>query len=122
MGKWDALTKGITCTFEMRWKRDPDPHDPMDTRDYLWILSACIPIKSVRGRVIGISGCNTDVTAQKESARQALIRSEALERATATERRLAAITELSPCGFFQLAPDLKVGITCRSHEPYGREY
>ncbi|KAF2658347.1 hypothetical protein K491DRAFT_713734 [Lophiostoma macrostomum CBS 122681] len=108
MERWDTLTKGIPCTFEMRWKRSPDSEDGTDTRDYLWVLSACVPMRSLNGTVIGISGCNTDVTAQKESARLAMIRSEAIERATATERRLAAVTELSPCGFFQLAPDLKM--------------
>ena len=112
MEKWNTLAEGMPVSFEMRWKRDPatDPRAVAegDKRKYLWILSACVPIKNKEGDVIGISGCNTDVSAQKESARVAQLKANALERARASEKRLVNYTQISPVAVCRLNLDLKV--------------
>jgi signal transduction histidine kinase len=103
MDGWKASVRGVKATFEMRWKKKrtdkPTGHD--DTRDYVWTLSNCTPIKSEEGIVTGICGCNTDISAQKEAERAAILRMKA-------ERRLANFTELAPVGFYQL--DAHLGI------------
>jgi hypothetical protein len=112
IGKWETLAAGHPVKFDMRWKRDP-PADARaiaegDKRDYLWILSACVPIKNKLGNVIGISGCNTDVSAQKESTRVAQLKADALERARASEMRLVNYAQISPVAICHLNVDLEV--------------
>ncbi|CAN9290749.1 unnamed protein product [Alternaria alternata] len=99
--QWKILASGEPATFEVRWKKQPDKHrDGEGTIDnYLWTLSACVPIKGVNGTVTGVFGCNTDISAQKEATKAVLMRSEA-------ERRLASFTELAPVGLYHLNPDL----------------
>lgn len=99
--QWKILTSGEPATFEVRWKKQPEKHrDGEETIDnYLWTLSACVPIKGVNGTVTGVFGCNTDISAQKEATKAVLMRSEA-------ERRLASFTELAPVGLYHLNPDL----------------
>lgn len=94
---------GKSITYEMRWKKKPnaDTGSEDDTRDYLWTLTACVPIKAEDGIVTGIFGCNTDISGQKEATRIALLRVEA-------ERRLASFTQTAPVGFYQCDPDLKI--------------
>lgn len=95
-----TLTTGEPVQFEMRWKKEPkDSDDP----DYLWIQSACIPIRSTNGAVTRISGCNITISAHKEATRAALLRAEA-------EKRLATFLEISPVAFFQLNRNLQVGV------------
>jgi PAS domain S-box-containing protein len=99
--QWDVLASGKPATFEVRWKRPPKQlnDNQKNSGGYLWTLSACVPIKSEDGTVIGIFGCNTDISAQKEATNAALMRAEA-------ERRLASFTELAPVGLYHLNPDL----------------
>jgi signal transduction histidine kinase len=103
MDGWKASVRGVKATFEMRWKkkRTDTPTGNDDTRDYVWTLSNCTPIKSEEGIVTGICGCNTDISAQKEAERAAILRMKA-------ERRLANFTELAPVGFYQLDADLGI--------------
>ncbi|CAN9286493.1 unnamed protein product [Alternaria sp. RS040] len=99
--QWKILASGEPAKFEVRWKKQPEKHrDGEETIDnYLWTLSACVPIKGVNGTVTGVFGCNTDISAQKEATKAVLMRSEA-------ERRLASFTELAPVGLYHLNPDL----------------
>ncbi|CAN9238723.1 unnamed protein product [Alternaria alternata] len=99
--QWKILASGEPATFEVRWKKQPEKHrDGEETIDnYLWTLSACVPIKGVNGTVTGVFGCNTDISAQKEATKAVLMRSEA-------ERRLASFTELATVGLYHLNPDL----------------
>ncbi|KAL1797756.1 hypothetical protein ACET3X_004362 [Alternaria dauci] len=99
--QWKKLASGEPATFEIRWKKQSDEHRDSEgtVDDYLWTLSACVPIKDADGIVTGIFGFNTDITAQKEATKAVLMRSEA-------ERRLASFTELAPVGLYHLNPDL----------------
>jgi signal transduction histidine kinase len=103
MDRWHTSAGGDPVTFEMRWKKKPtkDHGSEEDTRDYLWTLTACVPIKTEDGTVTGIFGCNTDISAQKEATRTALRRAEA-------ERRLASFTKTAPVGVYQCDPSLKM--------------
>jgi PAS domain S-box-containing protein len=109
MDKWHTSASGEPVTYEMRWKKKPNKEQGSeeDTRDYLWTLTACIPIKADDGTVTGIFGCNTDISAQKEATRAAILRAEA-------ERRLASFTETAPVGVYQCDTDLKIEY-CNSH-------
>jgi PAS domain-containing protein len=101
--QWKTLVSGKPVTFEIRWKRQPDQNHTSERTvdDFLWTLSACVPIKDPDGLVTGVFGCNTDISAQKEATKAVLLRSEA-------ERRLASFTELAPVGLYHLNPDLKM--------------
>jgi PAS domain S-box-containing protein len=109
MDKWHTSASGVPVTYEMRWKKKPNKTEGSeeDTRDYLWTLTACIPIKADDGTVTGIFGCNTDISAQKEATRTAVLRAEA-------ERRLASFTETAPVGVYQCDADLRIEY-CNSH-------
>jgi signal transduction histidine kinase len=110
MEKWHTLASGQSVTFEMRWKRALTEEAMLegDTRDYLWTLSACMPVKAADGTVIGISGSNADISAQKESTQVAFQRAIALERARASEVRLNNYTQISPVAICRLDSDLNV--------------
>ncbi|EUC46264.1 hypothetical protein COCMIDRAFT_93278 [Bipolaris oryzae ATCC 44560] len=101
--QWETLIAGEPITFEVRWKRhlNQEKRDGKASDDYLWTLSACVPIKDVDGIVTGVFGCNTDISAQKEATEAVIMRSEA-------ERRLASFTELAPVGLYHLNQDLSM--------------
>ena len=102
MEQWNKSIGGVQATFEIRWKRKMDAQlESDDPGNYLWTLSNCTPIKSDEGMVTGICGCNTDISAQKEAERAAILRMQA-------ERRLASFTELAPVGFYQLDANLVI--------------
>jgi PAS domain S-box-containing protein len=103
MDKWHSSACGNPTTFEIRWKKIPNKAygSEEDTKDYLWTLSACVPIKAEDGTVTGIFGCNTDISGQKEATRTALLRVEA-------ERRLASFTETAPVGVYQCDKNFKI--------------
>lgn len=85
-----------------------------DVRDYLWVMAACTPIKNKDGVVKSIASCVTDISAQKESTRVALLRVQALERARASEKRLLRYAQVSSVAFCGLNANLEVRIyhTC----------
>lgn len=101
--QWKTLVAGEPATFEVRWKKQQDQNqgETQVGNDCLWTLSACVPIKDADGLVTGIFGCNTDISAQKEATKAAIMRSEA-------ERRLASFTELAPVGLYHLNQDLSM--------------
>ncbi|KAH7116891.1 hypothetical protein B0J11DRAFT_442335 [Dendryphion nanum] len=99
MSMWHTLASGEPVKFDMRWKREP--RGPEDPDDFLWIQSACFPIKSSNGSVTSIAGCNVNVSVHKRATKAALLRAEA-------EKRLATFTEISPVAFFQLNNDLNL--------------
>lgn len=101
--RWRTLVAGEPATFEVRWKKQQSQEQGENhvDDDYLWTLSACVPIKGPDGLVTGIFGCNTDISAQKEATKAAVMRSEA-------ERRLASFTELAPVGLYHLNGDLSM--------------
>jgi PAS domain-containing protein len=103
MEQWRTAARGDSVTYEMRWKNKPNKTSGSedDIRDYLWTLTACVPIKAEDGTVTGIFGCNTDISAQKEATRTALRTAEA-------ERRLANFTETAPVGVYQCDPNLNM--------------
>jgi signal transduction histidine kinase len=103
MEQWHTASKGERVTFEIRWNKTPCKQQGTEdeTRDYLWTLTACVPIRSEDGAVTGIFGCNTEISCQKEATRMALLRMEA-------ERRLANFTELAPIACYQSNADLEI--------------
>lgn len=94
MGQWIQLTEGVSLTFEMRWKR-PASSMPNGEEDVegSWVLAACVPTTDDKGEITSVSGCLTDISAQKRNHWDAMKRAEALERAAASEKRFSNFAE-----------------------------
>lgn len=93
-GQFSRIASGESITFEMRWKR-PITDQPRSIMDYAsqWVLAACVPIKDEQGQVTSVSGCITDIAAQKRSQQDAIRRAEALESAEDGEKRFTRFAE-----------------------------
>jgi len=110
MGIWKNLTNGIPATFEMRWKKVGPDGKPQAGGQ--WVLAACVPIVTKEGNVLAISGCTTDISAQKRSEQDAVQRADALERARTSEQRFASFTKHALVGIYILDAEGNV-----SHPP-----
>lgn len=108
--QWDKLSNGVASTFEMRWKR-PAAHMLGGEEDLegQWVLAACVPTKNEAGEVTTISGCITDIAAQKRSESDARNQAEALKRAHASEKRFTRFAEAAPVGIYIVDIEGKVG-------------
>lgn len=100
---WISLTEGGSSTFEMRWL-GPNPDENPEGQ---WVLAACVSTTDGAGNVL-VSGCITDISAQKRSHADAAKRAEALERAQASEMRFAGFIKHSNSAFFNFGMDRKV--------------
>ncbi|KAI4858322.1 hypothetical protein E4T45_00164 [Aureobasidium sp. EXF-8846] len=74
----------------MRWKNN--------TPIGQWVQAACTPIFDDAGNVISISGCTTDISAQKRAQEDALKKAEALEQVRVSQARLLQFTDNAPIG------------------------
>ncbi|EME43841.1 hypothetical protein DOTSEDRAFT_130539 [Dothistroma septosporum NZE10] len=94
--QWTEMATGNSLTFPMRWKR-PTSSMPDGKEDVhgQWVLAACVPTLNEQGQVNSVSGCLTDIAAQKRSEQDALKKAEALERAAASEKRFSNFAEQS---------------------------
>lgn len=101
---WNSLTEGGSSTFEMRWL-GPNPDENPEGQ---WVLAACVSTKDNAGGVIRVSGCITDISAQKSSHSDAVKRAEALERAQASEMRFSGFIKHSNSAFYNFGMDRKV--------------
>jgi signal transduction histidine kinase len=90
MEKWKVLLNGDSTTFEMRWKND--------TPTGQWVQAACTPIFDDAGNITSISGCTTDISAQKRAQEDALKKAEALEQVRISQARLLQFTDNAPIG------------------------
>ncbi|KAF1986048.1 hypothetical protein K402DRAFT_464030 [Aulographum hederae CBS 113979] len=106
LDKWTRLVEGEPLTFEMRWKRDVLPGSEEDP--FTWVLAACIPMFDEDGTIATVSGCTTDIRAQKNSEKTALQRAQALEKARASEQRFIRFMESAPIGIWIVGPDGKI--------------
>ncbi|KAK4972509.1 hypothetical protein LTR28_012474 [Elasticomyces elasticus] len=108
--QWVQLSKGEPVTFEMRWKKRNSEWFSVgsDERTETWVLAACVPVVDDNGALVSVSGCTTNITAQKENAIEALQRAEAIERARASEQKLSRFAEMAPVALFILDVDQKV--------------
>lgn len=77
LSEWIKITEGTPVTFEMRWKAAPGSQNP------IWVLAACVPLIQ-DGVLISISGCTTNISAQKNF--QTRIQAESVARADVNER------------------------------------
>jgi PAS domain S-box-containing protein len=100
---WTALTKGGSNTFEMRWL-GPNPDENPEGQ---WVTAACVPTTRA-GNVVTVSGCVTDISAQKRSHSDAVKKAEALERAAASELRFSDFIKHSNSAFYNFGMDRKV--------------
>lgn len=106
---WNLLLQGTATNFEMRWKRPAiSMHDGLEDLEGQWVLAACVPTRNVEGHVMTVSGCITDIAAQKRSQKDALERAEALERAQASENRFSRFAELANVAIYIFGLDQKV--------------
>ena len=105
-GVWNRLTEGSSSTFEMRWL-GPNPSQNPEGQ---WVTAACVPTTDDAGNVTTVSGCTTDISAQKRSHSDAVKKAEALERAQASEMRFSDFVRHSNSAFFNLGMDRKVSI------------
>ncbi|KAK4957128.1 hypothetical protein LTR10_005086 [Elasticomyces elasticus] len=109
-GFWGGLLAGETCNFEMKWKR-PAAAMPNGEEDIngQWVLAACVPTRNEDDSTIrSISGCITDIAAQKRSQEDALKKAEALERASASEKRFTRFADTANIGIFLLSLDFEL--------------
>jgi PAS domain-containing protein len=90
MEKWGMLLGGSPVTFEMRWKNN--------TPTGQWVQAACTPIFDDTGNIVSISGCTTDISAQKRAQEDALKRAEVLEQVRVSQARLLQFTDNAPIG------------------------
>jgi signal transduction histidine kinase/FixJ family two-component response regulator len=97
--KWKVLSGGTATTFEMRWKND--------TPTGQWVLAAVTPVFDDAGNLISVSGCTTDIAAQKRAQEDALQRAEALEQVRISQARLLQFTDNAPIGIVILEPSGK---------------
>ena len=79
-----------------------------------WVLAACVPTRDEYGEVTSVSGCLTDIAAQKRSEQDALRRAEALERARASEQRFSRFAEFANVAIWIMDTNQQVS------PPYGR--
>ncbi|SMQ48451.1 unnamed protein product [Zymoseptoria tritici ST99CH_3D7] len=98
---WQRLTNGQSDTFDMRWVGS----NPAENPGGQWVSAACVPTTDDAGNVITVSGCITDISAQKRSQRDAVKRAEALERAAASEKRFANFIKHSNVAFYTFNVD-----------------
>ena len=92
---WKRLIALEPISYEMRWK-GANIDDPAAEEN--WILAVCVPVTDDKGELISISGCTTNIAAQKRSERDAVRRAEALERARSSETQFLRFTEIAPIG------------------------
>lgn len=104
VGIWDSLCEGTSKTFDMRWVGTR----PDEMPNGQWVSAACVPTTDEEGNVTTISGCITDISAQKRSHMDAVKRAEALERAQASEQRFANFIKHSNVAFYNFNMDRKV--------------
>ncbi|KAH0362602.1 putative histidine kinase HHK19p, partial [Aureobasidium melanogenum] len=90
MGKWNWLMQGKPITFDMRWKNN--------TPTGQWVQAACTPVFDDSGNIVSISGCTTNIMAQKLAQEHASKKAEALEQMRLSEARLLQFTENAPIG------------------------
>lgn len=103
-GFWTQLTEGRSCTFDMRWIGS----NPEDHPEGQWVSAACVPTTDDAGNVTTISGCITDISAQKRSHMDAVKKAEALERAAASEKRFSNFITHSNVAFYSFHMDRTV--------------
>lgn len=98
--EWKRMASGVPITIEMRWKRPasamPDGKQDNEGR---WVLATCHPTFDQEGKVSSVSGCLTDIAAQKRTQFDtAKLKVEALERFDASEKRFSNFAELASVG------------------------
>jgi PAS domain S-box-containing protein len=109
-GEFARLADGDSSTFEMRWI-GPDPANNLGGQ---WVTAACLSTTDDTGNVITVSGCITDISAQKRSHQDAVKRAEALERAQASELRFSDFVKHSNSAFYNFGSNRKVSEGCAS--------
>ncbi|GAB7343619.1 hypothetical protein MBLNU457_1616t2 [Dothideomycetes sp. NU457] len=113
---WEMLLAGEALNTEIRFKKrattpssehhneSEEPEEP-----FIWVMAAVTPvIDPVTGQLASISGCLTDISAAKRSQVEILKRTEALERARASEQRFVRFTEFAACPVAIHRPDLTI--------------
>jgi PAS domain S-box-containing protein len=108
-GVWTGLTNGSSSTFKMQWI-GPDLDENPEGQ---WVTAACVPTTDDAGNVTTVSGCVTDISAQKRSHSDAVKKAEALERAQASELRFSDFIEHSNSTFYNFGMDRKVSTVGR---------
>jgi len=116
-GQWRRLLHQRTpLSLEARIKSPQSTQDRNGPLEHnhreQWILTTAIPDQDADGRLLGITGCITDITTQKRSTQDALERaslSEALLKsraeADASEQKFAKFAQIAPVGIFSCSPE-----------------
>lgn len=103
---WIRLTQGDSKTFDMRWIGPEAENNP----EGQWVTAACVPTTDDAGNVTAVSGCITDISAQKRGHSDAVKRAEASERAQASEMRFSGFVKHSNSAFYNFGSDRKVSM------------
>ena len=110
------LEQRIPVSLEARIKSPQSTQDRIGPIEHnyreQWILTTAISDQDADGRLLGITGCITDITTQKRSTQDALERaslSEALLKsradADASEQKFAKFAQIAPVGIFSCNVD-----------------
>jgi PAS domain S-box-containing protein len=110
-GEFARLADGESSTFEMRWVGSDLANAPGGQ----WVTAACLSTTDDEGGVVAVSGCITDISAQKRSHQDAVKRAEALERAQASELRFSDFVKHSNSAFYNFGVDRKVSEQAHWH-------
>ncbi|KAF2154476.1 hypothetical protein K461DRAFT_285782 [Myriangium duriaei CBS 260.36] len=103
---WFRCGMGEQVEFEMRYKVSSVVRGDQD--DSLWAKVFAVPVKDDAGNVTCISGCATDITAQKRRQLYAIRRAEALEKLRASEKRFYQFTEHALCPIYMYDANKKL--------------
>ena len=110
LGQWKMMASGEPITIEMKWKRPASamPNGKEDTHGQ-WVLATCQPTFDAAGAVTSVSGCLTDIAAQKRTQRDASrLRSEAVEKLQVSERKFSNFVESARVGIWMMDADKKL--------------
>ena len=106
LAQWKRMASGEPVTMEMKWKRPASamPNGEEDTTGQ-WVLAACQPTFDSDGAVTSVSGCLTDIAAQKRAQMDEASLNEALKKLNASEKRFSNFVELARVGIWMIGLD-----------------
>ncbi|CAE7020595.1 hypothetical protein P3342_004462 [Pyrenophora teres f. teres] len=88
---WQALLGGQPATMSLRFRPEG--------KESRWVQVACVPVFDNSSRVVSITGCATDIDAQKQVEHEAIVkRAVALKQLHLSEARLLNLIENAPLG------------------------
>jgi PAS domain-containing protein len=89
--QWQSLITGRPTAMSMRFR-------DIGGDEGKWVQVACVPVLNDSSEVISVTGCITDINAQKKVEQETVKRAEALEKLHLSEARLLNFIANAPLG------------------------